>query len=417
MNRSSHTGRAAVASLLLAAGTIGGATAAAGSSVSPHSRVPMTPVSRATKADPTNTPAAQLYAALDELLREHADLTASVVESAVATGASSPETKGALSALGQNTDDLGAAFGSLYGSAAKTEFLKLWRAHIGYFVDYTLGLATRKPAEVATAQKDLAGYVSSFSQFVSGATKLPRSAVAADLRGHVSTLESAITAIVGKSATAGSMIQMAAAHMDGTAQVLAEGIVSSKGISGAVTSPASKLRSALTGLLVQHVADTGFVVQTAIADGGNLNAPEVKGAIGALATNTDELGAAIGSIYGKAAQAEFLKLWRAHIGFFVSYTLGVATKKASMVAAAQRNLDGYVSSFSTFIAGATELPASAVAADLRGHISTLEAAIDAIVARRGDTGSTLLMAESHMAGTAAVLASGIVAAVPSKFGS
>jgi hypothetical protein len=81
-----------------------------------------------------------------------------------------------------------------------------------------------------------------------------------DLQGHVTTLETAIKAIVAESPKAGKDLEMAAMHMSGTAEVLAKGIVSSKGISGNVTSGASALRAALTGLLIQHVAATGFVV-------------------------------------------------------------------------------------------------------------------------------------------------------------
>jgi hypothetical protein len=58
--------------------------------------------------------------------------------------------------------------------------------------------------------------------------------------------------------------------------------------------------------------------------------------------------AAIGSVYGAAAQKQFLKLWRAHIGFFVNYTLGVATHNSKMVATAQHDLNGYISQFSAF---------------------------------------------------------------------
>ena len=69
------------------------------------------------------------------------------------------------------------------------------------------------------------------------------------------------------------------------------------------------------------------------------------------------------------------------------------------------------------VAGATKLPASAVAADLKGHVATLEAAINAIVAGKPSASAALLMAENHMAGTGAVLAQGIAASMPSKFGS
>ncbi len=369
------------------------------------------------KASVTNTAAAQLYAGLDQLLREHVDLTVNVVQTAITKGPSSTATKAALATLDQNTKGLGSAIGSVYGSAAQAQFLKLWRAHIGYFVHYTLGVATKNKAQVATAQKDLAGYTTKFAAFVSGATKLPKSAVEADLKGHVSTLETAINAIVAKSPDAGQKISMAAMHMDGTAQVLAKGIVSSKKISGSVTGTGSTLRGALTGLLVQHVAATAFVVQTAAVNKGNLRAPEVKGAIAALQTNTNQLGAAIGSVYGSAAQAKFLKLWNAHIGYFVHYTLGVATKNKAQVATAQKDLNGYITQFAAFVSGATKLPQAAGEADLKGHVSTLETAIKAILAGSPSASADLMAAENHMAGTAAVLAQGIASSQPSKFSS
>jgi hypothetical protein len=404
-------GAAAVALAAAACSSSGGSAAGAGSSPSHMAS------SSPSASQSTNTAAAQLYAGLDQLLVEHVDLTANVVQDAVAAKGNlkTPEVKNAVAALGQNTDSLGAAIGSVYGSAAQQQFLKLWRAHIGFFVNYTLGVATKNTAMVNTAKKDLAGYISQFSTFVAGATKLPKSAVAADLQGHVSTLETAINAIVAGSPAAGKDLEMAAMHMNGTAQVLATGIVKSKGIVGDVTSAPSSLRAALTGLLIQHVAATGFVVQTAVAAKGNLKAPEVKGAVGALTDNTNQLGAAIGSVYGSAAKAQFLKLWNAHIGFFVNYTLGVATKNTAMVNTAKKDLAGYISQFSTFVAGATKLPKSAVAADLQGHVSTLETAINAMVAGSSSEGSALLMAENHMAGTGAVLAQGIVASMPSKF--
>src|SRR5580704_1464159 len=315
-NKNYIRGGVAAAAIAIAASACGSSGAGGSSSGSTthtpaatHSPMGM---SGTTAAGVTNTAAASLYAGLDQLLREHVDLTANVVQTAITKGPSSAGTKQALAALDQNTQGLGAAFGSVYGPAAQKEFLKLWRAHIGYFVNYTLGVAMHNHKQVATAQQDLAGYAAKFSQFIAGATKLPAAAVAADLKGHVSTLETAINAIVAKKPDAGQKIEMAAMHMDGTAQVLAKGIASSKGISGNVTGAGSALRAALTGLLIQHVAATAFLVQTAVAHGGSLTAPEVKGAIAALTANTDQLGTALGSVYGPAAKAGFLKLWNAH---------------------------------------------------------------------------------------------------------
>jgi hypothetical protein len=100
-------------------------------------------------------------------------------------------------------------------------------------------------------------------------------------------------------------------------------------------------------------------------------------------------------------------MWRAHIGFFVTYTTGLATHNQADVKKGQAQLAKYKQQFGKFLGGATGLPANAVSADLQGHIDTLEAAIQAIVGQRSDAAAKVAMAESHMAGTAAVLASAI----------
>ena len=367
----------------------------------------MSSSSSGASGDTTATAAATLRAGLDTLLREHVDLTAFAVQTAVADGLSSPNTAQALKVVNQNTLALGKAIGSVYGAAAQKQFDKIWTAHIGFFVNYTKGLATHDQALVNKSQKQLAGYKKEFSAFVASATKLPAAAVAADLQGHIQTLEAAIKAIVTKSPSAGAAVQMAAMHMDGTAEVLAKGIASDKHLAGNPEGQASGLRAALTGLLIQHVAQTTQLVQTAVETG--LTSSQTAASVKALDQNTVDLGTAIGSLYGKSAQTEFLKIWRAHIGFFVTYTKGLATKNQAMVSKAQKQLAGYKTDFAKFMASATGLPAAAVATDLQGHIATLEAAIKAIVTKSPDAAAMTAIAETHMAGTAAVLAKGIAA--------
>jgi hypothetical protein len=229
-NKALIRGGVGLAAVAVAAAACGSSVAASGSgsgSSSPKPSGSMSSMGTPATTGFTATPAATIYAGLDELLTEHVDLTANVVQTAVTTSPSSAATKAALAALDQNTVALGQAFGSVYGSAAQAQFLKLWRAHIGFFVNYTLGLATHNSAQVATAKKDLGGDISQCSAFTSGATKLPKTAVAADLQGHVATLETAINAIVAGSTTAGSSLQTAEDHMAGTGAVLAQGITSS----------------------------------------------------------------------------------------------------------------------------------------------------------------------------------------------
>ena len=360
-----------------------------------------------TSADTTATPAAALRAGLDQLFREHVDLTGFTVQTAVSDGISSPNTAQSLKALDANTVALGDAIGNVYGATARKAFLKMWRAHIGFFVEYTKGLATNDKQMVAEAQAKLGNYKQDFAKFLSGATKIPSSAIATELQGHIQTLEAAIQSIVAKKADAASKLEMAAEHMDGTAAALAGGIAKEKNLAGNAAGDASSLRAGLTGLFIQHVAQTGAVVQAAVANG--LTAPQTGGAIRALDKNTVDLGDAIGSVYGTDARTAFLKMWRAHIGFFVNYTKGLATNDQKLVSSAQAKLANYKKDFADFLGTATGLPAAAVAQDLQGHITTLEDAIQAIVSKSPTAADKISMAETHMAGTAAVLAKAIAA--------
>ena len=387
-------------------GSSGGSSAGSPSTAAPSTSMSM-PSGAASSTDATATKAAALRAGLDQLFREHVDLTGFTVQTAVTAGVTSPQTAAALKALDGNTVALADAVGSIYGASARTAFLSMWRAHINFFVDYTVGLATKNNAKVADAQKKLAGYKADFAKFLGGATQIPPAAIATELQGHIQTLEAAIQAIVAKSATAGAKLQMAAMHMDGTAAALAGGIAKEKSLDGDAAGNASALRAALTGLLIQHVAQTGQVVQTAVATG--LTSAQTKGAVAALDANTVDLGNAIGSLYGASAQSAFLTMWRAHIGFFVNYTKGLAAKDSALVSRAQTELAGYQKQFGTFLGTAVGLPGAAVSADLAGHIQTLEAAIQAIVSGSPTAAAKIAMAEDHMAGTAAVLARAIAA--------
>jgi hypothetical protein len=344
---------------------------------------------------------------LDLLFREHVDLTAFAVQTAVTDGLGSPNTGQALSTLDANTVALGDAVGAVYGSAARTAFLTMWRNHIGFFVEYTKGLATGSSTLVADAQAKLANYKRDFSNFLGSATQIPAAAIAAELQGHIQTLEAAIQAIVTKSPTAAAKIQMAAAHMDGTADALAGGIAKEKNLTGNADGQASGLRAALTGLLIQHVAQTVSVVATAVET--SLTSAQTGAAVKALDANTVALADAVGSVYGPSARSAFLTMWRNHIGFFVDYTVGLATHDMAKADAAQAKLANYKRDFSAFLATATGLPAGAVADDLQGHIQTLEAAIQAILTKDPAAAGKVSMAEAHMAGTAAVLAKAIAA--------
>ena len=177
----------------------------------------------------------------------------------------------------------------------------------------------------------------------------------------------------------------------------------------AAKSPASELRAGLTYLLTEHVYLAGLATGTAVAKKGNLKDPAVVGAVKALDANSVALSKAVGSAY-PAAEAPFLASWRQHIGFFVNYTLGKATKNAAMTAKAVKDLDGYRTSFGQLINSVVpELPAMAVADELKPHVASVFKAIDDVVAGSPAVFTDLSAAAGHLPGTAAILAGGIAA--------
>jgi peptidase E len=358
-----------------------------------------------------------LRATLTAGLQEHVYLAGIAVDQAVEHGLTSPQFKAAAATLDKNTVALSQAIGSVYGNAAGAKFLKLWRQHIGFFVDYTKGRATDDSALVAKAQKELDGYRAQFAAFLASANpNLTAAAVSNDLKGHVATLEAAIDAVVAKKANAFALLQDAAMHMSGTADVLAGAISKQypKKFSGSASSAAATLRAALTAQLQEHVYLAGITVAQGVGHG--LTSPQFKAAAGALDKNSVNISDSIGSVYGNAAGKQFLQTWRRHIGFFVDYTKGKATKNAALVKKANQELDGYVQQSAAFLHKANpKLPAAAVANDLQGHIATLKQAIDAVVAGKANAFDLLQGAAQHMSGTADVLAGAIAKQYPMRF--
>jgi len=357
----------------------------------------------------TATPAAALRATLTSLLDDHVWLAGNALDTAVRKGGNLKDRQvaAAAAALDANSVALSKAVGSAYPAAEKP-FLASWRQHIGFFVNYTLGKATKNAAMTAKAKSDLNGYRTGFGQLIhSVVPQLPAAAVAEELKPHVASLLTAIDASVAKSPTYQSKLYASAEHMLMTAAVLSDGIAKNKKLTGDAMGPASTLRATLTQQLGDHVWLAGNALQTAVLAKGNLKAPQVAGAVSALDANSVDLSKTVGSAYPAAAKP-FLASWRQHIGFFVNYTLGKATKNAGMTAKAKSDLNGYRTGFGQLIHSVVpELPAAAVADELKPHVASLLTAIDAAVAGSPSFQSRLTTSADHMLMTAGTLSSGI----------
>src|SRR5215510_13504465 len=176
---------------------------------------------------------------------------------------------------------------------------------------------------------------------------------------------------------------------------------------------AADLRVGLNSLLGEHVLIAA--VATSHALGGR--DPAFKGAVGGLDANSIDISKAIGSVYGPDAEKAFLPLWRKHIGFFVDYTTGVATKDKAKQDKAVADLVSYSEDFAAFLSSANpNLPKSAVAELVKGHIVTLKAVVDAQAAKEWPTVySNLRTAASHMAMIADPLGMAIAKQFPEKY--
>ena len=182
---------------------------------------------------------------------------------------------------------------------------------------------------------------------------------------------------------------------------------------GAQAMAASDLRTTLNTGLSEHVWLAAAATEAALAGRGG----EFQSAAAALDANSVTLGQAIGSVYGQAAGAAFLELWRKHITFFVDYTTGVAKKDRAMQDKAVKDLLGYADDFGAFLSSANpNLPKDVVAGLVRDHAVGLKAVVDAQA--KGDWAtaySRLREAAAHMRMIADPLAGAIAKQFPEKY--
>jgi hypothetical protein len=365
----------------------------------------MLPALAASAASPVSNPAADLRAALGNLLSEHALLAIVAMQKGI-DGA--PDFNEAAGALNKNTEQLTAAITSVFGEDAGKAFNGLWTSHIGFFVDYVKATAGNDEAGRKAALDKLGNYKNDFAKFLSGATKIPEGDLAAGLQMHVDHLVAAFDSYVNKDyKTTYSNIRTAYAHMYSTADALAGAIAKQMPdkFTGDAFSDGVNLRIAFDRLLREHAALAMLAMQKGI--GG---AADFGDAAGALGENTADLTAAITSIFGEDAGKAFNGLWTSHIGFFVDYVTATAGNDEAGRKAALEKLGNYKNDFAKFLSGATKIPEGDLASGLQMHVDQLVAAFDSYVAKDyAQTYTSFRDALNHMAMTGDALAGAIVA--------
>ena len=172
-----------------------------------------------------STGASDLRVLLDRQLGQHAALAMNATNAGVKGSKAFPA---AAKALDANSVALSKSIASVYGAKAANTFLNgkfMWRAHIKFFVDYTVATAKGNKAGQAKAVANLKTYTVKFGDFLSGATGLPKPAVRADLLAHVLQLKNQLDAYAkGQYTKAATLYSQAYEHMFMTGDLLAGAI-------------------------------------------------------------------------------------------------------------------------------------------------------------------------------------------------
>ncbi|MBZ5199811.1 copper amine oxidase [Planomicrobium chinense] len=365
----------------------------------------------------TATPAAELRIALDTVLTEHAFLAVEAMRKGV-DGAEDFDQ--ASSALLANADDLKAAVASVYGEEGAAQFDEIWKSHIGYFVDYVTATAKEDQAGKDKALADLEEYKKTQSEFFDTATegRLPAAAVQEGLDMHVDQLVEAFDAYVaGDFETAYGLERESIHHMSMFAETLSIAITDQfpeKFDNTNPDTPAVDLRAQLNMTFTEHAGLAAMAMQDG-ADG----AESFGQASAALIANADDLSAAVASVYGEEAGAQFSEIWKSHIGYFVDYVVATGEGNAEGQEQAKADLDEYIKEQAALLDAATEgrVPADALEEGLTAHVDQLLVAFDSYAAGDYDTAyNSIREAYAHMTMPAAGLSAAIVDQFPDQFG-
>jgi len=222
----------------------------------------------------------------------------------------------------------------------------------------------------------------------------------------------AATAAAGNGSTGNPFadIRTAAAHMPGSADVLAGGFAKALKLTGNADSDAAKLRASLTYLFTEHVYLAGIAVATAYGKGATSDAFNTAKA--SVLANAGDIESAVTGIVGAPQGAAFKSAFDAHIGDFVNYAVAAKNKDSAGQKRAVTSLTAYAKTAGQFFDKVTNgaLSASAVQADTMTHITTLKTAVDDLAAGKTTAYADLKKAADHMESSAAVLAQGVAKA-------
>ncbi len=366
------------------------------------------------QAQQQTIPASDLRTGLNNALREHVNLGGVALRNIFTE---SPDANAAVAALDNNSVEVAALVGVAYGEQAEKDFLTVWRQHIDFFANYTIGARDGDQTAMDQALEDLAGYGEAASTFFEGVNPeyLPKSAVKPLLVEHRDLVIATVNLIgAGDFDAAYMKLAEAADQVGAIADALAGGIAQQmpEKFTSDVNDGGVDLRVALNNALREHVNVAGVALRNVFTD-----SPDASAAVAALDKNSIEVASLVGSVYGEDAEKDFLTLWRQHIDFFANYTVAAKAGDQAGMDQALEDLAGYGEAASNFFEGANpNLPKTAVKPLLVEHRDVVIETINLIGA--GDFDAAYLKlgeAADQVNKIADALAGGIEKQFPEKF--
>ena len=294
----------------------------------------------------------ELRAQLEQLLGQHAILTVRLTRARLRGDEDLAQS--ADEALSKNAADIAAPIGAVYGAEAAETFEQAWFNHVTSVFNYARGVADDDAAVMSETRRQLDGYVTDLSVYLSEATHqaIPAEVVAEELRMHVNLLLEQVDAYAAEDYERAFQLERETyAHMFPVGKALAAGIVTGDGgeLPADFDSPAAELQSQLGMTLGEHAELAVDAMRSGIS-----GLPDFPAAAGALDQNTNELTGMIESVFGPESAPSFQTLWSDHIDAFVAYTQALAGKDEAAQEAAQARLTGFNSDFAQFLSTSTQ---------------------------------------------------------------
>jgi len=284
-------------------------------------------------------------------------------------------------ALSTNSTDLAAVLRPVIGATAATAFRAAWAEHIEALFNYARGLSTQDTAVQADARKELQEYEEDLAKLFVTAShgRLSPAAALADVRMHIEHLVAGADAYAAKRYdVSAAMYRTSYTHAFELGGTLARALLPASA-GPKLEAPTVALRSALTSRLGEHASLVVAAMRSAVGDRADFDAMGMV-----LNGNTQDLGAAIESLFGAAAARQFQNQWADHVDQLLAYTSATVTQDTAGQEKARQALRTFEQTFAAFLDGATQhrLGTPALAQAFVMHDRELLAQIDAYSAKQ-----------------------------------